>query len=572
MTRRAPVAALALLGVATLVGLSVWALRVLQPSSIPTVDLDDTRLRPQGDLLVGAFPEPKHLNPLTNIDAAVRSWVLRFTHDTLCEIDAQTGAVRPALAESIVTEAGGALRIRLRRGARFSDGAPVTAEDVAFSHRCARSAGLPMSAMVRAAGMVQALEATSPHELVGRGLVDHWSARDVFATGLLILSRAAVLARVSARAQAKRLAVPAPDTPEFTALLAELNDLGPGSGPYALTPPAGDGALWSRGQHLDLVQNSHCWRRRVAPESWNLAGLRHVFVQDPAAQMALLRQEQLDWLVGDVRGIAAADAAIAENYRIVVYDPPTMGHFMVAWNCREGPLADPRVRRALAMLFDRDAIAQRLLNGDAEPAATWFKPGRPEVPNDLAPRVHDPASAREALRAAGYGADHPLRIEIVGAAQEPLHRRILELAQASFAAAGVELVPQLVEAGVLLDRLQRRDFMGLLALKYHADPWVDPWLYFHSSQATGGGLNWMGFVDAETDRLLDEARGQRDDKRRADTYRAFCRRIADLQPVALLVHPRTALLLHRRFRDAEVSATGLSPERWWVPADEQRHR
>ncbi len=571
MIRRVPLAAVALLGVATFVGLSVWALRVLKPASIPTVDLDATRSRPQGDVLVGAFPEPKHLNPLTNIDAAVRSWVLRFTHDTLCEIDAQTGAVRPALAESVVTEAGSRLRIRLRRDARFSDGAPVTAEDVAFSHRCACSSGLPMSAMVRAARMALQLEAISPHELVGR-VVDNWSARDVFATGLLVLSRAAVLARVSARAQAKGVSVPSPRTPEFTALLAELPDLGPGSGPYALAPPADDGALWSRGQHLDLVQNPHSWHRRAAPESWNLAGLRQVFVQDPAAEMALLRQEQLDWLGGDVRGIAAADASIAERYRVVVYDPPTLGHFMVAWNCREGPLADARVRRALAMLFDRDAIAQRLLHGDAVPAATWFKPGRPEVPGDLAPPAYDPASARAALRAAGYGADHPLRIDIVGAAQEPLHRRILELAQASFAAAGVELVPQLVEAGVLLDRLQRRDFMGLLALKYHVDPWVDPWLHFHSSQVDGGGLNWMGFVDAETDRLLGEARGEHDDARRAETYRAFCRRIDDLQPVALLVHPRTALLLHRRFRDAEVSATGLSPERWWVPLEEQRHR
>lgn len=572
MNRRArALAFLATTGIA-LALLSVWTLRTLAPAPRPGVaSPSPARALPQGDVLVGALPEPKHLNPFTNVDAAVRTWVLRFTHDTLSDLEPQTGQLRPALAEAITPESDGTLHIRLRRDVRFSDGTILTADDVAFTHRCARASGLPMTAMVRAAGMVAALRVVAPDTLVAEGVSTHWSAVAVFATGWPVLSRAAVLARVAARAAAKGQTTPAAEGPAFVALLGELADAGPGTGPYALAP-APQGSLWTRGQRLDLVTHPACWRRAAAPHSWNLAGLRHLFVQETAAQVSLLRQERLDWMAGDVRSLVGADAALAANYRLVVYDAHALGHFMVAWNCRAGPLADARVRTALGMLFDRDAIATRLLAGDAVPAATWFKPGRPEVPADLAPQPFAPLAARALLREAGYGQGRPLRIEILGAAAEPLHRRMLDLAQPAFAAAEVELVPQLLEGSVLLERLQQRAFMGLLAVKYHADPWIDPWPHFHSSQTDSLGLNWMGIADPELDRLLDAARTERDAARRAESYRAFCRRVHELQPVAFLVHPRTAVLLHRRFRDVEVGPGGLSPERWWVPVAEQRAR
>ncbi|MEZ5964656.1 MAG: ABC transporter substrate-binding protein [Planctomycetota bacterium] len=560
---------------AALVGLGAlaWlALRATASGGLPPVVLDTARARPQGDFLVGAFPEPAHLNPFTNIDPVVATWVLRWTHDTLCRLDPRTARAEPSLAERVEADGEGGLRIELRRDARFADGTPVVAADVAFSHACARARGLPASAVVRAAGMVDGVEVVAPYELRAHGLRAHWAARDVFTTGLVVVSRAAVEERLAAAARARGEPTPSPETPEFGARLAELADAGPGSGPYMLAPVAG--ALWQRGQHLDLIQNPHAWHRRAWPESFNLAGFRHVFVTEPAAQLAMARRDALDWLAGDVRAWVARDADLRARFRVVVYDAYALGHFMVAWNCRSGPLADARVRRALAHLFDRDTIVRELLHGDAVPAAAWFKPGTPDAADDLQAPAFDVGLAKNLLADAGFGdaSAGPLRIEIVGAAQEPLHRRILELAQPAFAAAGVVLEPRLVEAGVLRQRLQQREFMGLLALKYHPDPWIDPWPNFHSSQAGPNGQNWMGFTDPETDRLLDTARSAGDAEARHVAYRAFCRRVDELQPVALLVHPRTALLVHRRFENAEVGVTGLSPQAWWVRPEAQLHR
>lgn len=554
-------ALLGMLGAAGVVlGLGYWASRGLADPALPAVAPSATRVRPQGDTLIGAFAEPRDLNPFTTSDATVRRWVLRFTHDTLRDLDPQTGAVRPALAESIVLEPDGALRIVLRRDARFADGTPLTAADVAFSHRCAVRDGLPGGAMRAAATLLAELQPLGPHELRGRGLASHWAAIDQFACGLFVLSRAHVLARLAKLAAPQ--ALPEESSAEFEKLLVRLDDPGPGSAPYMLARGADGSMRWARGQHLDLVRNPFSWRIAAMPAAWNLDGMRLRFVSDAATRLSLLRRGEIDWLAdGDLRALHA-DPELAARLRLAVYDYVALGHYMVVWNCRRGALAQPRVRTALGRLFDREAIAARLLHGDAVPATAWFKPGMPEYPQDLQPPAHDVVAARGELAEVA-----PLRVQIVGAAEEPLHRRILELAQPSFAAAGVELVAELLESGAYRQRLAKRDFDGLLAVKYHNDPFLDPWPHFHGSQAGETGSNWMGIADAELDRLLDAARIERDAARRAELYRAFARRAHELQPVALLVHPRAVVLLHQRFRDAEVGALGLVPERWWVPAE-----
>ena len=43
------------------------------------------------------------------------------------------------------------------------------------------------------------------------------------------------------------------------------------------------------------------------------------------------------------------------------------------------------------------------------------------------------------------------------------------------------------------------------------------------------------------------------------------------QPVSLLVHPRSSVLLHRRFEAASPGLLGLVPERWWVAPERRRY-
>ncbi len=88
-----------------------------------------------GSLVVGLRAEPKTLNPVIAVDYPSRE-VLRMMNADLIHINAATQKTEPALARSWQVKGGGRRYIlKLRTGLRFSDGQPLTVDDVVFTYR-----------------------------------------------------------------------------------------------------------------------------------------------------------------------------------------------------------------------------------------------------------------------------------------------------------------------------------------------------------------------------------------------------------------------------------------------------
>jgi peptide/nickel transport system substrate-binding protein len=232
------------------------------------------------------------------------------------------------------------------------------------------------------------------------------------------------------------------------------------------------------------------------------------------------------------------------------------------------------VRRALTMLFDRDRIAKELFGGSARVARCWFQPNSPEYSQDLVRIAFDAAGARTLLAEAGYGdgLEHgPLRIEIVAATEER-YRRILQLAQASFANAGVVLQAQLMENTAARQRRADGEFDGYMMYWRHYPTGVDPFEFFHSNPSgQTASHNLMRYRNDAVDELLRNARAEPDETRRRRMYHRFNRLIHADQPITFFVHPRNSLLLHRRFQAAEPQWKGMTPEMFWVAPKDRIH-
>ncbi|MGC1985875.1 MAG: ABC transporter substrate-binding protein, partial [Candidatus Cybelea sp.] len=118
---------------ALLAGLLAWAAGCSRPGG-PA---------PPGEVRFDLAADPRNLNPLfTNPDAAsVEQQVARLAFEPFVDLDAR-GRPTPALLERIPTAQNGGLsadgrtiRYELRRGVRWSDGVPVSAQDVLFTLR-----------------------------------------------------------------------------------------------------------------------------------------------------------------------------------------------------------------------------------------------------------------------------------------------------------------------------------------------------------------------------------------------------------------------------------------------------
>lgn len=525
--------------------------------------------RPQGHVYTIVTEEPEHLNPFTVAGSVARRKVLAFTHDTLLETDPVTGDLRGALAVSWEMDADGlAFTCELRQGVQFSDGSPLDPEDILFTWQVARSEDGLLGSMgdgMRLVRDAHLLPGTPPRlrvELKER----HFAALRAVAESWLVVQRSFFVARVAELARQQGLELPRPGEPAFSRLLAQVRDSGPGSGPYALGKDADGRSDWRRGRDLLLRRNPHCWRRQAVPGTWNLAGMRLLFLTDPAAVFAELLKGNLDWYMAADLEQVLQRPEVAQRYREVTYDYLNLGTFLVLWNTRRPHLHDPRVRRALGMLFDRAAMVRDLLGGAGVPAAAYFKPGTASYPTDLAPLPRDPEVARRLLREAGIGPEQPLRIRILFPAGAELFRRTVELAAGAASQAGVDLQGQPLVWSTLSAVEEKGDWDGILWLESHRT-WVDPYPLFHSR----GGGNRMGFADAGCDALLEQIRTELDEARRAELSHRLSHRLHELQPVAFLAHPRVAALFNRFIQDAEPGVLGLYPERWWVAPEHQRN-
>lgn len=543
----------AVLAVAAIGGLAISVLATETADDDPVVQLARGKTRPQGGIYTGCYTEPRDLNPFTTTDLVAQRVVLQFTHEALLEWDPDSGGLRPALAGSY--ERGEDDRtwvFRIREGVRFSDGRPLRMTDVLFPFEVSRRTKVPLGNLGHAVGLIEAAQVRG-RRLHLRLREPGLSVLSNVATGYRIVSREYFLRRVHDLSGAQE-----GDTASaIDAYLAQVHLPGPGTGPYRVE-------RWRRGQDLLLVQNRHCWRHGAQPDRWNLAGMRLRFVQDQTARFTLLKQGAVDVLVDpNVRGLLARQPELEQTYRVCIYDNIRGGNLVLLWNHRRRFLEDAKVRRALTMCFDREAIVKDLMAGQGRMTSTWFRPGSPAARNARKPLPYRPGAARRLLAEAGLGVKgRELVLSLVIAAGQSLHRRILELAQEAMRELPVRLDGLPMEWAAMSARLKARDFDGML-LFMSLDPMEDPYPHFHSSEVADG-LNYMGYQNPAVDRLLEQARGTSDPDQRLELYARFNEIFHHDQPLTLLAYPLNGVLLHRRFQDAEPNKLGLYPERWWV--------
>jgi peptide/nickel transport system substrate-binding protein len=517
----------------------------------------------QGHVMTYAFEKPESLNPLLT-NSAARRYVLGFTHDSLLDLDPATGDLRGALASSWQLDPdGSAVTFTLRDGVRFADGAPLTLDDVMFTFALKDEM---LSGGVRLVDHVEVLPG-APARLRAVLKAPQIDAVQLVGMAWMVVEKSFFVRRIAELAGHAGEPAPAPGDKHFRELLGDVRDPGPGTGPYVLPVGADLRSDWEQG--ILLARNDASWTRAARPGTWNFAGIRIRFLTDGIAQIAALRERALDvYLLPDADRVGA-DPQLQRDYRCVHYEPPGLYVWLVEWNLEQPLLQDVRVRRALSMLFDRQAIVRDLLHGNGTPAVAYSRPDRPAYPRELPVTPFDPPAARRLLAEAGFdaAAGKPLRVTIVTPAENPAFGQILATAADAARQAGVELVPQPIAFRQVQARLEKRNFDGVLLLKSDQTVACDPYEVFHKA----GGSNDAGWSNADADRLLEQARRELDPAARSRVLARFHALVAEEQPVTFLVHPWQQLLINSHLQNATPGPLGLWPERFWMPQEFQRN-
>ncbi len=210
-------------------------------------------------------------------------------------------------------------------------------------------------------------------------------------------------------------------------------------------------------------------------------------------------------------------ANIPEALHIV----PSLGAYFLSVNTTRPPFDDARVRRALSLAIDREAITDQLLRTGVRPAWSFVPPdfegyaGGLRQGDDEAPIARRQALARELLAAAGFGSSRPLTVPLVYDTQEE-NRKIMVAIAGMWQAIGVRT------------ELTNLDFRALTGRIRTMNYDVARWSYFGSFGDAYAFLqllesdnpnNWPRWTNERFDALLARSNEMRDPAARAALLR-----------------------------------------------------
>lgn len=468
---------------------------------------------PGGEYSEGVVGTPRTGNPLLAGNDAEHD-LAYLTYRGLFRYDANTTVV-PDLASSWrVSTDQKTYYITLRPDLHWSDGSPLTVDDVVFTFQALHDTKLGSPLATSFAGVSVKRE---DDQTISFTLPEPYSP---FLSAL-------TLGIIPVHTWQAR---PPTDWRDTDTSLAPI-----GTGPYRVKSINHDhqGTLHS----LTLEPNPFSHTEQPYITKFVLK-----FYPDTTSALAALHDGSIDGLGGLRLPAAVGLDALKFSY----YELRLPQYTALFYNLEQPGVLSPKlVREALSLMTNRQQLSHDIVGGDAVPATGPFPFG--EVKARTAGRQnvsYNLEQAKELLKKAGFSRvddhgtwknkDQALALTLTASADSAEQVAVATNLKQQWEAAGAEITLELLPREQLQTQvLPQRNYQAILAREVVGfEP--DPYPFWHSSQATAGGLNLANFKNHDADKVLEDARHTSDSETRLQDYARFQDIVSDESPATFL--------------------------------------
>ena len=288
----------------------------------------------------------------------------------------------------------------------------------------------------------------------------------------------------------------------------------------------------------------------------------HVFIDkityqpivDGTVRLANLRSGSLDL----IERLQATDIkTVRDNPKLKLSKAVSLGYVGLMENIGNGAKADtpfgkdPRVRQALELSLDRDAINQAVFNGEFVPGNQWVSPQNFYYQQSFPIPKRDVAKAKALLQEAGVKGPATLDFLVPNGAE---NRAVAEVVQSMAAEAGFDLKIRVTEFTTSIKEAEDGNFqLYLFGWSGRADPDGNAFII----QTCKAGLNYGKYCDKEIDALHDEARSKTDPAERKKVYEKITAKVLPQGDFLYLYHPQVLIAHSDRLEGYKPMPDGL---------------
>ncbi len=448
---------------------------------------------PPDVLVVGQIAEPKSMDP--HVVTAVNDFrILVNIYDGLVRYKPGTLEVEPALAESWeISPDGKTYTFKLREGVTFHDGTPFNAEAVKFnfdrmldeSHPFHDTGPFPLSFFFSAIESTEVVDDSTVAFHLGEPYAPLLSNL-AYPTGLMV-SPAAVEQHG-----------------------ADFGRNPAGTGPFKFRQ-------WESNRQVAIERNEDYWDG--APP---LAGVVFRPITDANARVTEMLSGGIDLMVE----VPPDNVQMfKDDAQFEVYEQAGPHLWFLILNAKEKPFSDQKMRQAVNYAIDKQTLVENVLQGTATVATGPTPAAFAWAYNEaLEPYPYDPDKARALIEEAGYGDGVDVTFYVTEGGSGMLDPIAMGTAiQADLAKVGINAAIETYEwntfLGLVNPGLEGKADMAEMAWMTN-DPDTLPFLALRSEAfPDAGGFNSGYYSNPEVDRLLEEARRETDQAKRAVLYK-----------------------------------------------------
>jgi peptide/nickel transport system substrate-binding protein len=523
------------------------------PPAADAADTADTGTPQRGGTVTASFiAEPGGINeyvtPATLVTDELLFTVFRHLVQEQPDFDKGPPTFAPELARSYDWSPDHkTLTFHLREDALWSDGVPVTAEDVVWTWQVQTDPQVAWDSAHMKNGIAR-VEAVDPHTV-------RFLFKSAYAKQMTDANEGAIIPK---HAWSKLPFAKWHESADWFKQTAVY------SGPFVV-------ASWKPQQEVVLARNPRFYEK----DRPYLDRVVMRITADPSAGLLQVLNGEVDF----ISQIPPGDAAKVQSdpkLRLITYWSNL--YVFVAWNSADPLFADRDVRRALTLAIDRKAIVDTILGPYGRVGSSPILSSVWAHDPQLQPLPYDPAGARRILESKGWKDTDgdgvldrngkPFAFELTSNAGNRQRADASVMMQEQLRKVGVKATPRVLEFNTLIEQSNRGQ-LAAVVMGLSLDTSLDLTGNFHSKSIPGPGRegsNYERYVNPELDRLIDRLKLE-PDLRQALPEIVQIQRIIDRdQPVTFLWESQRLSPINRRVHNAHPNQlrSFFNLKDWWV--------
>lgn len=529
----------------------------------------------QNTVIAHILSQPDGLHPF-NDNSVMRSFICSYTQKTLVDLDLETLEYSPSLIKElpVASEDNKSFSFELKENTRWDDGSLLTGEDVAFTAKL-MICPLTNNAQIRSnySTVIESVvvDKDNPLKFTMFAQNIHWDNRLIL--GLIYIQQKkywdpeGILDNLSFK---EILSPKFNETEEISEWFNKFNNADNsykpenlvGLGPYYVSE-------WEASQYITIKRKDNWWGEADLSK-YNKAYPEEIIfkiIKEDASSYLALKNQDIDVTtnIGTVKLMKLQEREYFNNN----YDSDFLDQYSfnyIGLNMKPDGLkfkpffVDKRVRKAMAYMTPVDEIIEVMVHGKASRQASLISPLKKTYNDTLKLIPLDLEKAKELLIEAGWvdtdgdnirdkiinGVKTPFKFKF-SYMSSPTSKEIVLMMRESMYRAGIVAEPTPMDFTLFYKNAMDHKFDAMLGGWGGSASYSNPMQIWHTSSWVNKGSNFVGFGDASSDALIEEANLTLDKDIHNNALLKLQAKVYEEQPYVFLYCTKRKFAIHKRF-------------------------